>query len=90
MGFDFNMCLMVSAWLVQGILGVTKPIPSECRSKAHVFLEHQSPIKFLSQSVDSRETLFVDSDNNLLNLKISDIGSLVTLIVLSLAISLSL
>lgn len=71
MGFDFNICLMVpsAAWLVQGIPGGTKPIPSECRSEAHEFLEHQSPIKFTSQSVDSEETLTMDTDNNLHKLK---------------------
>ena len=89
MGFDFNMCLMVpsAAWLAQGIIGGTKPIASERSSEAHVFLEHQSTIKFLSQSVDSKETL--DTDNNLCNLKIPDSGALVTLFAFSLAIYLS-
>ena len=92
MGSDFNIFWMVplAAWLVQGILGGTKLIRSECGSDAHVFLEHQSPIKLLSQSVDSKETLSMDADKKSLhNLKISDSGVLITFFLFSMAVSLS-
>ena len=53
--FDFSIRLVVpsGAWLVLGILGDTKPISSESRSEAHASVEHESPIKCTSQSVDS-------------------------------------
>ena len=85
------MCLMEppAACLFQGILGDIKSTPLERRSDAHVFVEHKLPTKFTNQSVDFKEIVSMDTDDNLHNLKISDGGVLVTLFMLSLAISLS-